>query len=67
MLGVAADFAVVFGLGYGCLHLTQKVLGNRVRFGDEEQGLDWPQVGALGYQPDAEPEGTPPSRSEEQS
>jgi ammonia channel protein AmtB len=56
VIGCAVDFAVVFALGYGCLHLVQKILGNRAKPADEIQGLDWPQVGALGYQPDVEPE-----------
>jgi hypothetical protein len=47
---------VVFALGYGAMLLLQKILGNRVRLADEIQGLDWPQIGALGYQPDIEPE-----------
>ena len=55
-LGCADVFIVVFVLAYVSLQITQKILGNRVRVGDEIQGLDWPQVGALGYQPDVESE-----------
>ena len=53
-LGSAADFVVVFVLAYFLLHVVQKILGDRVPLRDELQGLDWIQVGALGYQPDVE-------------
>jgi Amt family ammonium transporter len=56
LVGVAVIFATAFALGGGLLLLLQKILGNRVRLADEIQGLDWPQVGALGYQPDVEPD-----------
>jgi ammonium transporter, Amt family len=59
VVGCLADFALVFGLGYASLHLVQKILGNRVPVAIEIQGLDWAQVGALGYQPDVEPEEVP--------
>jgi Amt family ammonium transporter len=59
VLGCLADFALVFGLGYASLHLVQKILGNRVPVAVEIQGLDWAQLGALGYQPDVEPEEVP--------
>jgi Amt family ammonium transporter len=55
-IGAAVDFAVVFVLGYICLVLVHKILGNRVDREDEVHGLDWPQVGAFGYQSDIEPE-----------
>ncbi len=55
-LGCVTGFVVVFILGYVCLLLVQKILGSRVKLADEIQGLDWPQVGALGYQPDVESE-----------
>jgi Amt family ammonium transporter len=54
--GVVVIFAAAFALGGAALMLLQKILGNRVRLADEIQGLDWPQVGALGYQPDVEPD-----------
>jgi Amt family ammonium transporter len=62
-LGAVVIFAAVFVLGYLCLSLVQKILGNRVKMVDEIQGLDWPQIGALGYQPDveSEPASTPPA------
>jgi Amt family ammonium transporter len=54
--GAAVIFATAFALGGTVLLLLNKILGNRVRLADEIQGLDWPQVGALGYQPDVEPD-----------
>ena len=53
-IAVATDFAVVFGLGYLALIAVKKTVGLRVKASDEVQGLDWAQVGALGYQPDVE-------------
>jgi len=53
-------FVVVFILGYACLSLIQKILGNRVDAATEADGLDWPQTGALGYQADVEPEDSGP-------
>lgn len=57
VIGCVTGFVVVFVLGYACLSLIQKILGARVDVVDETSGLDWPQVGALGYQGDIEPEG----------
>jgi Amt family ammonium transporter len=54
--GAVIIFAAAFALGGTALLLLHKILGNRVRLADEIQGLDWPQVGALGYQPDVEPD-----------
>ncbi len=59
-LGGAVIFGGAFLLGGAVVLLVQKVLGNRVRLADEIQGLDWPQVGALGYQPDVEAEEADP-------
>jgi Amt family ammonium transporter len=56
LVGVLVIFATAFALGGLALLLLHKILGNRVRLADEIQGLDWPQVGALGYQPDVEPD-----------
>jgi Amt family ammonium transporter len=58
-IGAVTCFAVVFILGYACLGLIQKILGNRVELMDEVHGLDWPQTGALGYQGDGESEELP--------
>ena len=54
VIAMAADFAVVFVLGYLALLAVKKTVGLRVKASDEVQGLDWAQVGALGYQPDVE-------------
>jgi Amt family ammonium transporter len=56
VIGCVTGFAVVYLLGYACVTLVQKILGNRVDLADETSGLDWPELGALGYQGDAEPE-----------
>ena len=56
VIGCVTGFVVVFILGYAFMSLIQKILGNRVDAADEINGLDWPQTGALGYQPDVEPE-----------
>lgn len=53
-IGCATDFIVVFVLGYLTVQVVQKILGLRVKLADELQGIDWPQLGALGYQPDVE-------------
>jgi Amt family ammonium transporter len=55
-IGCATIFLVVFVLGFGSLYLVQKILVNRVKVTDEIEGLDLPQAGALGYQPDVEVE-----------
>jgi ammonia channel protein AmtB len=49
-------FVVVYLLGYFFVSLVQKILGNRVDLADETSGLDWPEVGAFGYQGDVEPD-----------
>jgi len=63
LIGAITGFVVVFILGYACLILIQKILGIRVPAADETEGLDWPQIGALGYQGDAEPENNLPPKS----
>jgi Amt family ammonium transporter len=55
-LGAAACFVTVFLLGYASLTLIQKIVGARVALSEENEGLDWTQTGALGYQGDDEPE-----------
>ena len=59
-IGCVTGFVVVYLLGYACVTLIQKVLGNRVGLPDEIDGLDWSEVGAFGYQGDADPEDTAP-------
>jgi Amt family ammonium transporter len=56
LIGCVTTFAAVCLLGYACLSLVQKLLGNRVPLAAETQGLDLPETGALGYQADVEPE-----------
>jgi Amt family ammonium transporter len=60
VIGCVTGFVVVYVLGYACVNLVQKILGNRVKLADETGGLDWPEVGALGYQGDAEAEDVGP-------
>jgi Amt family ammonium transporter len=55
-IGCITGFAAVWLLGYACISLVQKILGNRVALASEQQGLDLPETGALGYQGDIEPE-----------
>jgi Amt family ammonium transporter len=55
-IGAVTGFALVYLLGYACVSLVQKILGNRAALDDEGRGLDWSETGALGYQGDTEPE-----------
>ena len=63
VIGCVTGFAVIYLLGYACVILVQKILGNRVGLADEASGLDWPEVGAFGYQGDAEAEGPAESKA----
>lgn len=56
VIGSATCFIVVFALGYACFTLIHKILGLRVDVVAEAEGLDWTQIGGLGYQADVEPE-----------
>jgi ammonium transporter, Amt family len=56
VIGCVTGFVVVYILGYACVTLVQKILGIRVSLASEAHGLDLPEVGALGYQGDVEPE-----------
>jgi len=58
IIGCITGFVVIYVLGYFFVHLVQKILGNRVDLADETSGLDWPELGALGYQGDEEMEGS---------
>jgi Amt family ammonium transporter len=58
IIGCVTGFAVVYLLGYACVSLVQKILGLRVDLADETSGLDWSEVGALGYQGDVDAEET---------
>jgi len=56
VIGCVTGFVVVYLLGLACVNLIQKILGLRVDLADETSGLDWSEVGALGYQGDIEQE-----------
>ena len=56
-IGCVTGFVATYILGYACLVLIQKILSLRVELADEVEGLDWSETGALGYQPDLEPDG----------
>jgi Amt family ammonium transporter len=56
LIGCVVFMAVVFGFGWGCVSLIQKIVGIRVDVADETTGLDLPKLGVLGYQADAEVE-----------
>jgi ammonium transporter, Amt family len=60
IIGCVTGFAVVCLLGFACVNLVQKILGLRVGLAEEASGLDLPEVGALGYQGDAEMEDVDP-------
>jgi Amt family ammonium transporter len=55
-LGAVTGFVVVYLLGLASVNLVQKLVGNRAALANETGGLDWPEVGALGYQGDLDPE-----------
>jgi Amt family ammonium transporter len=63
LIGCVTGFVVVYILGYACISLVGTILGNRVDLAHETSGLDGPEVGALGYQGDAEPEDIAPKGS----
>jgi Amt family ammonium transporter len=54
VLGAGTCFVTVFLLGYASLTLIQKIVGLRAALSEENEGLDWTQTGALGYQADDE-------------
>ncbi len=56
MIGCVTGFATVALLGYACVMLVQKILGLRANLADETGGLDFPELGTLGYQGEAETE-----------
>ncbi len=53
-LECVTTFVVVYILGYASLILIHKIVGLRAELTDETGGLDWPQIGALGYQGDSD-------------
>ncbi len=58
VIGCLTGFVVIYVLGLACVNLVHKILGTRVDLANEATGLDQPEVGALGYQGDVEPEDT---------
>jgi Amt family ammonium transporter len=59
LLGVVTSFALVCLLGYACVALVNKILGNRADLAQEIDGLDLGETGALGYQGDLDLEDGP--------
>ena len=55
-IGCVTTFVVIYLLGYAGVSLVQKIVGNRADLANETAGLDLPEIGALGYQGDVEPE-----------
>ncbi len=56
LIGLVVGVVFVALLGYLCVALVGKILGLRAGPAEEDRGLDWSEVGALGYQGDIEPE-----------
>ncbi len=54
-IGAVACFVYVFGISWIFFVLYKKLFGLRVSAETELAGLDIPEMGALGYSPDAEP------------
>jgi Amt family ammonium transporter len=54
VIGCITCFVVIYILGFACITLVQKILGNRVNLDHEAGGLDLPETGTLGYQGDVE-------------
>ncbi|PAW77353.1 MAG: ammonium transporter [Verrucomicrobia bacterium Tous-C9LFEB] len=55
-IGTITCIVVVYGISYVFFMLVEKTIGNRVEVVDEIAGLDIPEMGALGYQADINPE-----------
>jgi ammonium transporter, Amt family len=56
IIGGFIGFSVVCVLGYLLISLVHKIVGLRIDLASESSGLDWPELGAYGYQGDVEPE-----------
>lgn len=54
LIGMVACFVYVFGLSWIFFKLYHKLFGLRVSAATELKGLDIPEMGSLGYNPDAE-------------
>ena len=55
LVGMSVAFAWAFGVGFVFFKILDKVIGMRVSPEAELAGLDIPELGTLGYAPDAEP------------
>lgn len=55
-VGVVTCIVVIYIIAYLFFTLVEKTIGNRVDVVDEISGLDIPEMGALGYQADINPE-----------
>ena len=55
VIGAVVCFVYVFGLSYLFFMLYKRLFGLRVSAETELKGLDIPEMGGLGYNPDAEP------------
>jgi len=56
VIGVIVCAVAVGGMGWIMFTLIEKLVGNRSPAADELHGLDIPEMGVLGYQPDVHPE-----------
>lgn len=56
IVGGVTCIVAVGAMGWIMFTVLEKLIGNRVRPQDELQGLDIPEMGVLGYQPDVNPE-----------
>jgi Amt family ammonium transporter len=54
LIGAISGVAVIALLGWASIGLVHKILGLRADSAEEMKGLDWSEVGALGYQGDEE-------------
>ena len=59
IIGAATAFVWAFGVAFIFFKLYDKLFGMRVSAETELAGLDIPEMGSLGYAPDAEPYRTP--------
>jgi Amt family ammonium transporter len=59
VIGAAACFVYVFGISFLFFKLYHKFFGLRVSAETELKGLDIPEMGGLGYNPDFEPSDLP--------
>jgi len=55
-IGILACIVAVGSMGWAMFMAIEKLIGNRVSAHDELKGLDIPEMGVMGYQPDVNPE-----------